>query len=197
MEPLTIATTYATIVGLICNYRSERRASAQDDYHEFLQWINKQRHQELIDELNSNSSLVSGVKILLADNHDQIMAKLKALESSMAAVSSHINGLKEISLALAPNQGLSDQAYSIINQLDESGGSHFMELNNLAAHTPSYQIMDGNGNKAIEIEDTRFIDDDLNQLCNLGLLIPDETREGNRIFRITRTAVNLTKASKF
>jgi len=33
---------------------------------------------------------------------------LKALESSMAAVSAHISGLKEIAEALTPNSGLSD-----------------------------------------------------------------------------------------
>lgn len=194
MEPLSTASAFATIVGLVCNFRSERQSGQQDDYNEFLRWMDNVRHKELIEELNSNVSLAQGVKALLEDNHEQIMVKLKALESSMSAVASHINGLREISQALSPAHGLSDQAFSILKQLYDSGGSFFLELKILGG--TSYQVMDASSNNVIEINEERFVEDDLNQLCDLGLLIPDHNRQGHRLFRLTRSAAKLAEANE-
>jgi len=47
------------------------------------------------------------------------------------------------------------------------------------------------------LNEPRFVEDDLSQLCNLGLLIPDHNSKGERLFRFTRAAaLILNKASK-
>jgi hypothetical protein len=192
MDPLTGASAFASIVGLICNFRSERQSKGQDDYNDFLLWLDRKKHEEIISEINSNHLLGLGVKSLLNDNHDQVMAKLKALETSMASVSAHISGLKEISEALTPNNALSEQAFSIIKQLSDSGGSFFLELKMYGGAL--YQVMDASGR--IEIDEPRFVNDDLSKLCELGLLIPDRNKKGERLFRFTRAAESLVKASE-
>ena len=52
-----------------------------------------------------------------------------------------------------------------------------------------YQVMDGDG--MIEIEEQRFVDDDLNQLVDLSLLRGDYNSQGGRVFYITRAAIKL------
>ncbi len=192
MDPLTTASAFASIVGLICNFRSERQSKDKVNYSEFLLWLENRNYIGLKSEIDSNHLLGRGIKSLLSDNHDEIMAKLKALESSMSAVSSHIGGFKEISEALAPNNGLSDQAFSIIKQLYDSGGSFFLELHLMAS--TFYQVMDASGK--ISINEPRFVDDDLTQLCNLGFLRPDYNGKGDRLFHFTRAAEKLIQVSE-
>jgi len=192
MDPLTTASAFASIVGLICNFRSERQSKGKADYSEFLLWLENRNYSGLKSEIDSNHLLGTGIKSLLSDNHDEIMAKLKALESSMSAVSSHIEGFKEISEALALNNGLSDQAFSIIKQLHDTGGSFFLELHMMGGTL--YQVMDASGQ--ISINEPRFVDDDLTQLCNLGLLRPDYNGKGERLFRFTRAAEKLVQVSE-
>lgn len=190
MVSLSAASTLATIVGLVCNFKSGRDSSHQDDYNEFVRWIDSQRHIELVKELESNHDLSMAVQALLKDNHQQVIAKLEAIEVSMSAFAAHIGGLREISQALTSHQGISDQAFSIIVQLDNSGGSFFLESKTYSG--TSYHIMDASGK--VEIQEPRFVYDDLDQLCNLGLLKPDHNRKGERPYRLTRSAAQLVAA---
>ena len=46
----------ATIVGLICNFKSERRASSDDEYKEFIGWLNTKQHKLVIEEIPPSST---------------------------------------------------------------------------------------------------------------------------------------------
>lgn len=191
MEPLTAATTFATIVGLLSNFMAEERATSDDEYKEFLAWLHQKRHRALLDEINSNHLLDLSIKGLLSKNHGQVMDALNFLNESVSVIASRISGLREISLAVSPNSELSPQAVSILTQLDSSGGSFFLELRTFDG--TDYEIMDGNGG-SIEIHEPRFVDDDLATLSALGLLRPDFNSHGYRIWRITREAAKLVKS---
>jgi len=192
VEALTAATTFASIVGLLSNFKSERKSASDDEYQEFVQWLSDKRYKSLLDEITSNHLLGLGIKSLLSQNHDVVLQKLSALDETLLMLSSSIDGFKEISNAIAPNSELSEQAISILDQLNNSGGSFFQELKMLTDTT--FYIMGASG--CIEITEPRFIEDDLNQLVNTGLLIFDHSPQGNRNFRITRLAVKLLSQVK-
>jgi hypothetical protein len=192
VDPLSAVGSFASLFGLIFNFRSEMQANEKADYDEFILWLGRKNHKELIQEITSNHVLGLSIKSLLSENHDVVMKKLSAIETAMAAVSEHIGGLKEISKAIHVNDGLSDQAFSILKQLDNSGGSFFIEL--IMPGGTHYKVMDANCD--IEINEPRFINDDLDKLCNLGLLILEFNSKGSRLFRITRAASKLVKASE-
>ncbi|MCJ8293256.1 MAG: hypothetical protein MJK15_02510 [Colwellia sp.] len=187
MEAFTAATTFATIVGLLSNFKSERKSSSDDEYKEFVSWLDEKRHKSLLDEITSNHLLGLGIKSLLNQNHEVVLQKLSALDETLLVLSSSIGGFKEISNALAPNIELSEQALSIIDQLNSTGGSSFLESKTFDG--TSFLFMDTQG--SLEIKESRFIEDDLTQLVNLELLLLDFSSKGNRIFRITRLAVRL------
>jgi hypothetical protein len=90
------------------------------------------------------------------------------------------------------NQGLSEQAFLIIKQLYDSGGSFFIEMKMMGG--TQYQVLDASS--AIEIPEPRFVDDDLSSLCEYGLLIPDWNSRGDRLFRITRAAARVVEANE-
>ncbi|HHF2959502.1 hypothetical protein BOO35_19420 [Vibrio navarrensis] len=173
----------ATIIGLICNFKSERRASSDDEYKEFVEWLDTKRHKSVISEIESNHLLSLSIKSLLNQNHEVVIEKLSGLDSSLIQLASQIDGLKEVANAIDPNTELSAQAISIIKQFMKSEGSIFLEMKMLGGTL--YQIMDGNGGM-LDYDEPRFLDDDLNQLCNLGLLRLDYNRKNERLFRITR-----------
>ena len=185
---------FATIVGLVCNFKSEQRAVSDDEYKEFIQWLGDKRHQDLIDEIQSNHLLGLGLKKLFNENHNVIVDKLNKLDDSITSIASQVDGFKDIANAVTLNSGLSDQAISLLQQLDESGGSAFLEVANLSGK--EFLMLDGKTSQQLHMNEDRFIDDDLSQLCSLGLLIPDYNSSGSRLFKITRSAVSLVQQIK-
>lgn len=63
----------ATIIGLICNFKSERKSASNDEYQAFISWLSEKRHKSLIDELNDNYVLSLSIKGLLQQNHDVVV----------------------------------------------------------------------------------------------------------------------------
>ena len=185
---------FATIIGLICNFKSEQRAVSDDEYKEFIQWLNDKRHKDLVDEIHSNHLLGLSLKNLLNQNHHVIVQKLNSLDSSITSIAAQIEGFRDITNAVTTNLGLSEQSASLLKQLDESGGSKFLEVENHSGK--EFLMLDGQNNKQLLISEQRFIDDDLAQLCKLGLLIPDFNSSGSRLFKITRAAVALVAQLK-
>jgi len=56
-----IAESFATVVGLLGQYRSEKGAQAQLEYNDFMEWLTKANHTEIKDllELNTNATIES------------------------------------------------------------------------------------------------------------------------------------------
>ena len=166
---------------------SERRAASDDEYKEFIGWLGDKRHKDIIEEINTNHLLGIGIKNLLRQNQEIVISKLENINRSLLFLSSKIEDFKEISNAISPNFEISDQSISILKQLEESSGSAFLEVKLMGGSC--YQVIDGNG--IIKMEEKRFIDNDLNQLVDLGLLRGGNNPQGGRMFYITRAAVKL------
>jgi len=185
---------FATIIGLICNFKSEQRVVSDDEYKEFMQWLGDKRHKNLVDEIQSNHLLGLGLKKLFNQNHSVIVDKLNKLDNSITSIAAQVDGFKEIANAVTSNSGLSEQAISLLKQLDESGGSAFLEVESYSGK--EFLMLDGKASQQLHMNEDRFIDDDLSQLCSLGLLIPDYNSSGSRLFKITRSAVALVQQIK-
>lgn len=184
MDPVT---AFATIVGLVSCFKSERRASSDDEYRDFIAWLSDKRHIEVVQGLASNHNLMNATQALLSRNHDEVVASLRALDTSIVELASRIDAFRGIASALAPNSQLSTQALSILKQLNDSNGSVILEIKLMDG--ARYQVLDARAGGQIDVEDFRFIDDDLQKLCDLGLLRPDFNSKGGRLFRITRSSV--------
>lgn len=185
---MDVISPFATIVGLICNYKSENRATSDDEYKVFVEWLDKKRHRDIIEELNSNHLLGLSLKNLLNKKSELIVNKLSKLDKSLVDLASQIDGFKDIATAVSKHEGLSDQSISILKQFHESGGSVFLEGKHMGGS--DYHVIDGSSGYIV-IDEPRFINDDLDKLCELGLLIPDFNKRGERLFRITRAATSL------
>lgn len=193
LDPITLSASFATIVGLISNFKSERNASSENEYNEFVAWLVEKRHNTVINEINSNHLLSLSIKNTLNQNHEELILKIKGLDISIARLASKVSGFSEIVHAINPNIDFSEQAISIINQLNISLASNFVELNT-SDRGSTFLIGDGSG-KHINYTDSRFIEDDLKILCKYNFLIRDSNDQGCRRWTITRQAVTFLELS--
>lgn len=191
MDPFTAAGAFATIVGLICNFRKERGAMAALDHRQFIEWLEYHRHEEIKNLITSTIGLQSEVDKLLCADHALIIEKLDMINQTLAGLLSQVVEFRGLAHALIPTAELSDQAISIVGQLVGSGSSFFHRIKLMGGW--SLQLEKGG---QISYSEPRFLDDDLEQLIRLDLLGRDFGGSGKEIYRITRNAVRLVNAIK-
>lgn len=189
MEPWS---SFATILGLISAYKAEGRARKDDEYNDLVQWLSDKKHKAIIEELNSNHILSLHIKQLLNRNHDEVIKSLSNLDNLLMQLACGFEDFKDIVQAISPNIELSDQAIDVLSQLERSGSSKFLEVNDYDGS--SYLFLDSSG--SLTIKEPRFIHDDLTQLSKLGLLEPGYNSQGSRIFKITRLTISYLNSVK-
>ncbi|HFQ5441284.1 TPA: hypothetical protein ACGUPU_002325 [Vibrio vulnificus] len=189
MEPWS---SFATILGLISAFKAESRARDGDEYNDLVQWLADKRHKSLVEELNNNQVLSLQIKLLLNRNHEEVLASLSKLDNLLMQVASQVEGFQGIVKAIEPTIELSEQSIDILRQFESSGASKFLEVKTL--NDTTYMFLDASGN--LSISEPRFIEDDLEQLCRLGLLLPDYNGKGDRIFKITRLTISFLDGVK-
>lgn len=191
MDPLTLSTTFATIVGLICNFKQERKGQRELSNNDFFEWLEKHHHHEIKDIITRNQNLSIGLEILIKEEYETLVIKLNKIDDILAKLVSQIDGFKEITNAIKPSSGISKQAVNILEQLVESNSNEFGKIINYRiGHTLS---LHSGGN--IQYNEPRFLEDDLNSLVNLGLLRLRVGSKGTEFYGITRNAVKFIEAT--
>jgi hypothetical protein len=192
MDPLTLATSFATIVSLLGAYKSEGRQITDDEFQDFMHWLVKTNHSEVKDLLEINTQATIGIKALLKQDRELLLQKLGTIDEILSLISSRVEGFSQITNALRPNSEISGQAVSVLRQLFESGGSKFLKSGAIG-RGPIFLIVGGKGGK-IAYEDLQFIEDDLSTLVNLGLLNQEYNSKGNPLYIVTRAAAKFLAA---
>ncbi|QKT03011.1 hypothetical protein HUS23_03905 [Ectothiorhodospiraceae bacterium 2226] len=192
MDPTSV-TALATVLSLIGQFVSERRASDQTKFNDFMAWLAETHHDEVRSLLESNVRSTVSIKALLNEQHDAVLQKLASLDQILAALASGVPGFDQLSHALRPDAGLSVQALSILEQFEESGASK-VEL--IECDDGLELLCIGGQVRGIELRDERFAEDDLRTLVELGLLRLDYNSRGDHLFIYTRAASELVRTRK-
>lgn len=190
MDYLTGASAFATIVGLIGQFRSEQSSETKVDLKSFQEWLVEEHQEKVKEAINNNSQVVEGLKVMLEENRETFLQKLENINQALSVFSSGINGFNQIVHAINPNAILSKQALSILKEFDKTEASKVLEV-----HTDEGIILiplDGNEGNIKHIEQ-RFIEDDLKTLLEYGLLRHDYNSNGQNLYIFTRSASNLVK----
>jgi len=182
MEPITFATAFASIVGLLGVYKNEVREREGRDFNAYLDWLQRREHGQLVDLIHGNDELSRSLRVLVEDQHGEVMAKLAELDKTLCSVASHIAEFQPLADAIRAKSGLSDQAVSILRQLNEAEASRFLEIGLQEGN--EYAFLDTHGQ--LQIDEPGFIYGDLDTLRELGLLLLSHNESGGRIFTITR-----------
>ncbi len=188
MEPLTIASSFATIVGLITNFIAERRNSENININEFLSWVSEHGFEDLRSQIESNQKTTISIKALLTESSDVVLERFSKLDNVMASVASEIQGVKELATAILPNINISEQAINLLSQLEKKQASGFFELKVFGG--PTLEIYEGG---QLKFEEPRFLEDDLNTLVKLGFLRHELSPRGDNKYGFTRAASEYVK----
>lgn len=187
MGLLESATTFGQLVGLVGMFQNEGRyrrdKAEQKQYQGFKLWLEEHNHNEVLELLEGNKQLAESLQHLIESNHETVMAELGALNASVAGIALRLESLSSVASAVGAKGTLSDQAVSILEQLNAMKASKFMETASRAGVT--FVAMDGEEG-VLSLTDERFVVDDLRTLCNHILLISEVNEYGNEVFHITR-----------
>jgi hypothetical protein len=180
IDPMEASATFATIVGLICNWKNERAAQATDRYQDFMAWLVQHNFNELNERIYQSEELQRHLSKLLSQDLSVISTKLDTIVGSLSAVADKIDTLSQLSRTLgADTEALSEQATRIIKLFDQ-----------LTAHRMIYSnhfhqcIFD---HRPESFEDKRFVLADIQALESLNFIRHVEhSNSGDPIYVITR-----------
>jgi len=188
MEPLTAATSFATIIGLISNFIAERRNSENVDINDFLAWVSDHGFDDLRGQIEANQKTTVSIKALLTENSEVVLERLNTLDNVLASVASEVQGVKELAIATVPNISISEQSVSLLRQLEEKEASGFFELKVYGGSV--FEAFEGG---QLEYSEPRFVEDDLNTLVKLGFLRHEVSAKGTSRYGFTRAASTYVK----
>ena len=180
MEPIS---AFSTIVGLLAAWKSSADAHDEKGVSEYLEWLRRHDHGQIVSLITENKELLQALNGIIAWRHEDLVNRLNNLNQTLSAVARHVADFKPLANALdAPSQ-LSEQAVSILRQINDASASKVIEIK--CRDGTTYQTLDGQ-RKVITVTEERFIEDDLLFMCDLGLLRLSHGSAGSRIFSITR-----------
>ena len=192
MDPLTAAGAFATIVGLLSNFKAEQSGT---ELSEFTKWLKDKHYEEVASAIERNSTLSKELAKILATNHTDLVDRLAQLDSRIAQIASQLDGFGGLAAVLYSKTILSEQAISVLKQLVDSGAEYFMEHKMFTGEPDEYQLIGGSGGN-ITYADRRFIKDDLNSLVSASLVRLEIPNKGSRKFFVTRAAVEFFRCNR-
>ena len=114
MEPLTTATSFATIVGLLSNFLGHRSQEDSSELQDFLAWLRTHGHDEVIAAIESSQATSISIKAALSEGQKKLTQQLDSIERHLAALAEPYGPLGAISSALSSPEMLSHQAKNML-----------------------------------------------------------------------------------
>ncbi|WP_193453245.1 hypothetical protein [Pseudomonas nitroreducens] len=192
MDPMAIAGGFASIVGLVGQYKAGRDSVSGKSFDDFMQWLVTSNHSDLKALIEANHGTVISIKAILNQDREALHKRLEQLDSALVAFASAVEGFAQLGKSLYPEASLSDQAISILVQIEENKASKLLLVDYLSEDS-ELLFLDGCGGQ-VEIADSRFLEGDLQALVDARLLLPGRNSQGNPMWTFTRAAAEFVKA---
>jgi hypothetical protein len=190
MDPIALAGSFATIVGLVVNFKSERKGQKDSTYHEFCQYLEHHRHEELKKLIDRSSKIQEELNVLLQQDHETMVMKLSKIEEILGSLLKHIEGFSEIIEAIKPDLGLSQEAIfilkALVNSTDDRVYVRVFDGQLAAMLVPSMLLIEGT--------DPKYLRNDMRMLDEFGLLQHAVSQKAEEIYYVTRNAQRFVKA---
>jgi hypothetical protein len=186
VNSLDLATAFATVVGLIANFRQEQSAQETLTVDEFLHWLNDHRHATIRAQIENNTALLEAITRLLAGNRDAVLEEIRAVNQLLAGLLAHARTFADVTRSVFPEVALSDQAVGILRILVESGGEELIMVQVSGPRT----VLEVFGKCGINYPEPRFLEDDLDALCHFGFVTRRVASNTQQCFRLTRAGLH-------
>ena len=188
MDFLSLASAFSNIIALIGQFRSERAGKDQSTFNSFLEWLITSQHEDLAALVESNIEISKSIQGILQQDRQLILTEIENINKALLSYASAFKAFSDLALALGSPAILSNQALSILRQIEKASASKFLELNYYGG--PALTMLDGNSG-VIDVDELRFLEDDISSLLDLKLLRLERNKNGERVFIYTRMASEL------
>jgi len=183
MDPLTLSTSFAAIVGLMSNFSSERGHQDVLEIKDFVEWLRDHGHNEVLSAIEKSAQVSVSIKAILAEGHKELAARLGAIDASLAVLSANQGPFSSLAMSLSPRDALSAQAREILVAYESQQSANARIFS--AFGERSLGFVDVPASEGYDPSDPRFLDDDLEQLVRLGLCMRS-VRRGETHYLLTR-----------
>ena len=185
MDPITLSGAFATIVGLLANFKAERSST---DLSEFISWLRESRHEQVADTIAQNLALSTELATLLGRNHEELVSQLTTLHERITSVALQVEGFAGLANLFVATPPLSAQATSVLEQIVQSGAQSVMENEQHTGDPPEFIFL-GSVAGRVQYAEPAFINEDLEALVSANLLKVEYVSDGTRRFFPTRAGV--------
>ena len=116
MDPMTIATVYATIMGLICNFRRERKDQKDLNNHDFTEWLAGQHREDLKEFIIRSTELPSEIDKLLKQDMEELLSMANEMRAALSSLPGSIDGLAQ---TIQTSQSQSDRLRMLFQLIEK------------------------------------------------------------------------------
>ena len=189
MDAITLANSFAAIVGLLVTFQSTRD---QANISDFLEWLRENNNENTAIVIENDIELQRQLSAFIGQNHDEVMSQLSKLNNLMVSVASRMDGLSGLASTFELNNSLSDQAIGVLRQFVNSKSKSIYRVETIDGEVNYLLMSDGN----IEYDDSRFIDADVQSLVDNKLITKEALSSNDFSYGITRQAVTFIESLK-
>ena len=169
-------------MGLICSFRQERASEGSLTTDDFFQWLNDHKHEVIRHQIEGNAELLSGITGLLQANREILLERFDRVNLLLAQLLSKMDGFQTVTHSIYPTVEFSEQAIGILRILVESGGEELI----LMPQMGGAPLLEVSGVTSISYGEQRFLEDDLDTLCQFDFLKRLSGASYDQYFRLTR-----------
>ena len=141
MDAITLAGSFASIVGLLVSFQSIRDEANISD---FLEWLRENNNTNTAHIIENNAELQQQLSIFISQNHDEVMMQLSTLNNLMVSIASRMDGLSGLALKFNDTYGLSDQAINVLHQFVNSKSKSIYRVETIDGEVNYLLMSDGN-----------------------------------------------------
>jgi hypothetical protein len=185
MEPLALSNAFATIVGLLVDFKSERSDATLS---EFMSWLREQHQEQVAQSIARDKALATELTSLLRVNHGDLVAHLASINKQISMMSRKVDDLSAYAKTQSRSAEISNQAKSVLRQIVSSGSNLIIENENNAGQM--VYLCGGGSIDCIQFDEPLFIKEDFNHLLKLGFLKIERYSGSARFFVPTRAGVH-------
>lgn len=188
--------TFATIVGLLCNWKQERGAAAQDRFQDFIAWLEQHHFNELSDKITASQELSRQFAELLREDNRLLGSKLDLISNATASIAAKLDRFDSLAESLnSPTDKLSDQAVELLKFFDQTGAARMVVFDPRPDRPYDIKFFPKGG--VAKVSDVRFLESDLRDLCAFNLVAQvDCNSSGEPIYSLTRSGSNFAQSIK-
>ena len=181
---------FATIVGLLSAFSSGRTGQKHVELSEFLAWLVAHNHDDVKQSIETNQATTLSIKSILSKGLDDVHEKLDAISERLAILASTSDGIESLAIAYA-KESISDQALEILKLMEKNESEYFLLSSELSATQQRLVLASGPNYLC---QETRFFQDDLRLMVDLGLLVGRHNSRGDPMYYYTRAASALVRS---